>query len=895
VDSFRIADGSMLDAARLKRAETIFNDLIGLTLPQRQAFLNSQPDEDVREFVERLLAHDDSGMTGFLGGPSCCAPQLAGRPELFHPAEQPAQIGDFQIIRKISEGGMGVVYEALQSNPSRTVALKVIRGGRFVDDYSLRLFQRETEALGRLRHPCVGAIYEAGHTDDGQHFIAMEFVQGCPLHAYVRTSSTSVRQRLELFRKICDAINYAHQRGVMHRDLKPSNILIDEEGHPKILDFGLARIADASLGVFTSETMTGRIQGTLSYMSPEQARGDPDAIDIRSDVYSLGVILYELLADHLPVDPTGESLPQAVKMICFEPPRKSRALRGDFETIVLKALEKDPRRRYGSAADLAEDIGRHLSHQPILARPATPVYQLRKFVMRHKWPCAFTATLLVVLSLAGAWTARAMMLERRAAQRAMVTNEFMTDVLADADPAIGRADVQLVEVLRSAADEAAGRFAEHPEVEADVRYLLARAFRNLTLYEDALPQVTRAYVLRRDTLGPGDPATIEAGSVRAWLLYRLRRLDEASRVAQEVAAATPADQVNSEASLGLRRTAAMINMLRGEFGETEAELRDVIHAARETLGAEHRTTLVSINDLAYFYSVRAQNPKGVDRAGDMQNSADLLASIVEPCQRVLGESALMTLIVRNGLAQSLSKLNHHAEAFLHAQQVLATAAPRFGADHELCSRALGVMAEAEFGQRHFQSAAEHAVRAVEMMRRRTGGQDTMESLAFMSDWLFILDAADDLDRAVEYARVLDEQFKNLGGHGTSPVRYQALHARFVSRAGSLEKADELIARLLDLEPSVPDGFARSCIDLAVGGHLAARGQYHEAEQRLLRVHELPAASPFPMDDRRKVVARQELARLYEAMGKPDEAEKWHALAGKPAEPRPDALRPGRTR
>lgn len=360
-------------------------------------------DREAPEIAEHLAACEScrERAAGFRAGMD--AVSQASRPVT---PPLPERIGTYRIQRRLGEGGMGIVYEGEQEKPRRLVAIKVVRGGGAADPYRVRLFQREAQTLARLRHPAIAAIFEAGQTRDGQHFFAMELVRGVPLIDYFRRWDVPRRRRLALFAQICDAINYAHQRGVIHRDLKPTNILVDADGNAKILDFGLARISDPEAGV-TTMTDVGRLMGTLPYMSPEEARGIPDAIDVRSDVYSLGVILFEILTDKLPYTVRRRALPEAVRTICEDMPRRpssdDHSLRGDLDTICLKALEKEPARRFQSAAALSEDIQRYLTNQPILARPAGAIYRLRKFVMRHPSMVALIAAGLIYAVGARLW------------------------------------------------------------------------------------------------------------------------------------------------------------------------------------------------------------------------------------------------------------------------------------------------------------------------------------------------------------------------------------------------------------------------------------------------------------------------------------------------------------
>ncbi|MCC6676116.1 MAG: serine/threonine protein kinase [Phycisphaerales bacterium] len=376
---------------RQQRVDELFIEMLELAPADRRARLDDRCGGDValRDEVESLLAHHE-GAGEFLS-PS----ELRDSGLLDDGGTLPAQsrIGEYTVLGVLGSGGMGVVYLAEQERPRRTVALKLIR--RLASTPALmRRFEHEAEVLARLQHPGIAHVFSAGTADTGlgpQPYIAMELVKGPPLSEFATRNPIPIPERLGLMMRICDAVQHAHQRGIIHRDLKPGNILVDTSTgapQPKILDFGVARAVDAEFDVTSLHTSVGQIVGTLAYMSPEQVAAGPGDIDTRSDVYALGVVLFELLTGELPIKTRGRSLPEAARMIRDDPPARlsaiDRAFRGDLDVIVSKALEKDPERRYQSAAELAADLQRHLDGRPIAAKQDSAIYVFRKQIRRYK-------------------------------------------------------------------------------------------------------------------------------------------------------------------------------------------------------------------------------------------------------------------------------------------------------------------------------------------------------------------------------------------------------------------------------------------------------------------------------------------------------------------------------
>ncbi len=482
------------------------------------------------------------------------------------------RFGAYTVRRCINAGGMAVVYEAEQEHPHRVVALKVLRGG-LLSRSALKRFHLESEVLGRLQHPGIARIYDAGmHREaaspegaPGLPYFAMELIDGSPITRYAREHGLDLRGRMELVARVCDAVQHAHQHGVIHRDLKPANILVDQTGQPKILDFGVARATDSDLLVTTLHTEAGQLVGTIPYMSPEQVVGDPAGVDTRSDVYALGVILYELLGGRLPYPVTETAIPEAARLIREQEPATlasiDRALRGDPSTIAARALEKDKSRRYQSAAELGADIQRFLTHEPIVARPASTLYQLGKMARRKKG--VFVAAGLAVLTLiaATAVSVRLAVEAERARARAVGAlsetegvSEYLLDLFLESPD---QATINRQQLLERAEQRLAGKPVREPRVEAKVREYIGHGWNKLNYGDLAEPHLARALEIRR-ALG-----TRDADMVKSLHLMAMQRFGQ------------------------------------GRVPEGQGLLREALAARRELLGADHMTT-VPDEELLYF-------------------------------------------------------------------------------------------------------------------------------------------------------------------------------------------------------------------------------------------------------------------------------------------------------
>jgi tetratricopeptide (TPR) repeat protein/tRNA A-37 threonylcarbamoyl transferase component Bud32 len=921
---------------RWQQVKDVCNRIRECEPQQREARLLElcRGDEDLRREVEKMLAQAN-GSAGILDAPVCEKPGL----ELTQTAAAgggpsvrwlPETIGSYRVLRLVGEGGMGAVYEAQQDHPRRTVALKVIRPG-LTSSVLLRRFSLESQALGRLQHPGIAQIYEAGTADTGfgpQPYFAMEFIRGEALREYADRRQLTTRQRLELVARICDAVEHAHQRGLIHRDLKPGNILVDEMGQPKILDFGVARLTDSDAQA-TRQTDLGQLVGTLAYMSPEQVLADPLELDTRSDVYALGVILYELLAKRLPYT-ISNKLHEAVRTIREEDPERlssvSRTYRGDIETIVAKALEKDKARRYASAAALGEDIRRYLRDEPIEARPATTTYQLQKFARRHRALVGGVGAVFVVLVagvVVSTWQAvRARRAERAAVeaqQTAQAVNDFLqNDLLAQASAATQAGpnqrpdpDLKVRTALDRAAARIGGKFGNQPEVEASIRATVGQAYKDLGLYSEAQTQLERALDLQRRVFGLNHQASLRTMGRLASNAISKGKYPEAEALLNQVVEGQkrvlgPGDRE----TLGSVNLLALVYYYQGKNAQAESLMAQTLETRRRQFGSEDRDTLASMNNLANVYSVqgkhslaetldsqtleirrRVMGPEHPETLTSMNNLArdyayqskyeaaeTLYKQAYEIQRRVLGPAHADTLRSAGNLAGNYGEQGKNAEAAALLSETLETQRRVLGSEHRSTLLTAQNLALTYSAQRKY-SEAEALFRQNVQTARRVLGPEHPLTLAFQGDLGDMYQRQGKFQLAGSHAaQVLAGRRRALGSNNTNTMSSAMLLSLAYISQGLFDAAEPLAREALDFgRKQQPKEWETFFAESLVGASLAGQKKYAEAEPLLVegytgmigRKMDASASAVYYFDR-----AGEWVVKLYQAWGRPDKATEW---------------------
>src|ERR1700733_2840301 len=699
-------------------------------------------------------------------------------------------IGPYQLLRLIGEGGMGQVWLAEQKQPvHRRVALKLIKVGMDTQEVVAR-FESERQALALMDHPAIAKVFDAGSTPEGRPYFVMEYVAGLPINDYCDRHRLTMRQRMELFIQVCEGVQHAHQKAIIHRDLKPSNILVTEiDGRPapRIIDFGIAKATSQSVDAATMFTQLGSVIGTLGYMSPEQAGSGGEDIDTRSDVYSLGVVLYELLVGALPLDFKKLAHDEALRRLRDEDvplpstrlrtlggdsavtaqnrgadlPTLTRQLKGDADAIALKALEKDRRRRYASPSELAADLERYLRNEPVSAHPPSRAYRARKYIRRHRVGVGLASV--VVLLLLGFAIAQAVELRtiRKERDRADRITTFMTDMFKVSDPSPARGnDIRVREVLDKASTQIVNGLAKEPEDQARLMQVMGDVYRNLGLYPQSESLTRRALAIETPVLGANAPDTLKSMDTLTGLLTDESRYPEAEKVAREtVERRTQVRGAEDRDTVNATRRLAQILADEGRYAEAEPVNRKTFDIASRKFGPTDPDTItaeaaLAIN-LAYagklaesdktfrdvlqkdlatvgpddLMTIRAESNLGAILLHENKpaEAEKLFRAVIEKNNRMYGPDHPVTLLTMGNLGLALTDEEHYPEAEKLFRETLALKTKKLGAEHRSTLVTAGNLADVLRKEKKF-TEAEQLIRQTLAIEERTLGKDHSDTL-----------------------------------------------------------------------------------------------------------------------------------------------------------------------
>ena len=709
-----------------------------------------------------------------------------GRGDAFGFSESAPEVEGYRITGRLGAGGMGTVWRAAQLSTRREVALKLLGVGRFGSDRGRARFEREVELAARLEHPNIARVYDSG-LHQGVYYYAMELIDGSALDDYVQENDLQQRQVLQLMQTAAEAIQHAHQRGVIHRDLKPSNILVTEDGQPHVLDFGLGKgflDEDHSLTI----SLDGEVAGTPAYMSPEQAAGQPVQVDTRSDVYSLGVILFRLLTGQSPHDLSGTRY-EVLHRIAAEETRRPRQVTGkvdkELEALLLKALAHEPERRYASAGELARDIGNYLAGEPLAAKVPTTAYFLRKRLRKYRVPVGIGATIVAIVLVLIAFSYIQVARERSLAVAAKkeadrerslavaakkeadrerslavaakketdrevtkleATKGFLTDILVAGQPErLGR-DLSVLGLLAWAETEIPRRFAGQPELEAETRNAIGRAYLSFGHYAAAYEQLQRSADIYRETLGAEHPATVTA----------------------------------------LQGVAACWNGL-GKYRKAIRLDRQILQIQERDFGRDHIDTLKAMCQLAV----------SLDNQGKYDEAEQLRKQSAETALRTLGEKHSFTLQATRGVAISLVHRGWYADAAEVLRDLLKTQREVLDNWHPDVLRTVNSLAECLNFDGEYAQAAAVAGEAREATQR-VFGEESPEALSAVHNLAYAACGLDDHERAENLERqVLEIQQKTLGEKHPNTLETTRHLAVFLDQQGKSDEAEKLFREVME--------------------------------------------------------------------------------------------------
>ncbi len=861
--------------------------------PDRTRFVEQacSGDPALRRAVEQMLRLSDSATVEDADAP---APAL--RFEAFQAARReglPDRVGPYRVISELGAGAMGVVYLAEQRQPRRRVALKVIRPEMMTPERERR-FDLEAQALARLRHPGIATIYEAGRADlhgRPHPFFAMELVQGLPLDTHA--GRLSQRERVVLMASVCDAVDHAHTRGILHRDLKPANILVDEEGHARVLDFGVARsiTEHPQPGPDEPGARRSELVGTVPYMSPEQLAADPD-VDGRTDVYALGVMLCEVLTGKRPHDVGGMTVDDALAVVRTPPAIDTEQLGPELAAIVLRAVAPDREHRYGSPGDLALELRRFLAHEPVLALGGGRTYRLRKLVQRHPVPSALAglAALALLAGTAGvswqatratrgwaqarAQTERAELalageaderaraeaaLERAEAERRRVfaVNVFMTNMLTSADPAVAMGtELTVRELLDTTAATLSTQLRNEPEIEATVRMALANTYIALGEYDSAERSARAMLEICRERLGERHPLTPDAARTLALVFTETDRFAEAEelvRAAMPLVDAT-GDRVESARVRG-ELARAMIGLGRADealrlWSDSRAELIDAV-------GPDAEHTLVMQHNLCL----------ALKSAGRIAEAEALAADLLERRRRVLGPDNPQTLATLDLLGGMIMAQGREREAVPYLRDALSGRARILGEQHIATLLTMGNLGATLIRLGELDEAEQLTRRAL-AAHTETFGREHGKTLVLLANLAYLLEDRGERSEAVEIYREIIDIRKQASG-GLDPETWPSMNnlAMILTELGRYEEADAMYTELLELCGAVvpPTHYAVGIFRNNHGACLTAMGRYDDARAAFAASHPVIEGF-FGPDHERTARSRERMATLEAAAG-----------------------------